>query len=263
MEEIKITLETLYDILRNEKKREDLQKLNQTFFLDVVSYLKEKKILLNGQLIAVNRGSFITSIRKLAKDNQMANNTIVHFLKMLKADTMIETRSDPQKTIITICNYEKYQDNLKNTDTAIDTGIDTPTDTPTDTPPSLPLQSSSSLSSLNLRNNDNKGVAMTIFVSFRKKFPSDKINSDNVVFDYIRGWLRDYKDDFKIINAINELKIDSTSKAWQIDKALRALIDKPQGKMAYEKEYIPEKEKPDWASFKEGMKIAKSIFKEK
>ncbi len=49
MEEIKITLETLYDILRNEKKREDLQKLNETFFLDVVNYLKEKKSLLGSK----------------------------------------------------------------------------------------------------------------------------------------------------------------------------------------------------------------------
>lgn len=46
MDAIKITLETLYDFLRNEKKREDLQKLEETFFLDVVSYLKEKKMLL-------------------------------------------------------------------------------------------------------------------------------------------------------------------------------------------------------------------------
>src|SRR3989338_5353305 len=43
MEEINITLETLYDILRNEKKREDLQKLSETFFFDVVQYLREKK----------------------------------------------------------------------------------------------------------------------------------------------------------------------------------------------------------------------------
>lgn len=42
MDSIKITLETLYDILRNEKKREDLQKLESTFFEDVVHYLKEK-----------------------------------------------------------------------------------------------------------------------------------------------------------------------------------------------------------------------------
>ncbi len=49
MEDIKITLETLYDILRNEKKREDLQKLEASFFIDVVSYLREKKALLESK----------------------------------------------------------------------------------------------------------------------------------------------------------------------------------------------------------------------
>lgn len=42
MEEIKITLETLYDILRNEKKREELQKLENTFYQDVANYVKDK-----------------------------------------------------------------------------------------------------------------------------------------------------------------------------------------------------------------------------
>ncbi|PIN76866.1 hypothetical protein COV17_00655 [Candidatus Woesearchaeota archaeon CG10_big_fil_rev_8_21_14_0_10_36_11] len=49
MDTIRITLETLYDILRNEKKREDLQKLEETFFIDVVSYMKEKKALLDSK----------------------------------------------------------------------------------------------------------------------------------------------------------------------------------------------------------------------
>ena len=49
MENIKITLETLYDILRNEKKREDLQELEDTFFIDVVSYLREKVELLESK----------------------------------------------------------------------------------------------------------------------------------------------------------------------------------------------------------------------
>jgi len=44
--DIKITLETLYDILRNEKKREDLQEVDPAFFVDVVSYVREKKVLL-------------------------------------------------------------------------------------------------------------------------------------------------------------------------------------------------------------------------
>ncbi len=46
MENIKITLETLYDVLRNEKKKEDLQKLDASFFFDVVNYLREKQALL-------------------------------------------------------------------------------------------------------------------------------------------------------------------------------------------------------------------------
>ena len=49
MTEIKITLETLYDMLRNEKKREDLQKLPDTFFVDLVQYLREKQALLTTQ----------------------------------------------------------------------------------------------------------------------------------------------------------------------------------------------------------------------
>ncbi len=46
MAEIKLTLETLYDMLRNEKKHEDLQKLPDTFFLDLIYYLNEKQALL-------------------------------------------------------------------------------------------------------------------------------------------------------------------------------------------------------------------------
>ena len=52
MEDIKVTLETLYDILRNEKKREDLQQLEKTFFIDVVSYLREKKALLDSKKVS-------------------------------------------------------------------------------------------------------------------------------------------------------------------------------------------------------------------
>jgi DNA replication initiation complex subunit (GINS family) len=47
-EDIAITFETLYDILRREKSREELQELNLTFFDDVVSYLKDKQKLSEG-----------------------------------------------------------------------------------------------------------------------------------------------------------------------------------------------------------------------
>jgi DNA replication initiation complex subunit (GINS family) len=44
---ITITYDTLFEILRNEKTKEDLQKLHSTFFNDVVSYLNEKQNNLN------------------------------------------------------------------------------------------------------------------------------------------------------------------------------------------------------------------------
>ena len=41
--DITVTYDTLFEILRNEKTKEDLQKLHSAFFQDVVSYLTEKQ----------------------------------------------------------------------------------------------------------------------------------------------------------------------------------------------------------------------------
>lgn len=46
MGEVKITLTTLFELLKREKDREDLQKLDETFFNDVIDYLATKKALL-------------------------------------------------------------------------------------------------------------------------------------------------------------------------------------------------------------------------
>ncbi len=42
-QEIVISYDTLFEILRNEKTKEDLQKLSESFFNDVVNYLNEKQ----------------------------------------------------------------------------------------------------------------------------------------------------------------------------------------------------------------------------
>ncbi len=41
--EINITYETLYELLRREKSKEELQKLDESFFRDVIDYLREKQ----------------------------------------------------------------------------------------------------------------------------------------------------------------------------------------------------------------------------
>jgi len=46
---ISITYEFLYELLRKEKFRKELQKLDENFFKDVINYLEEKKTILMSQ----------------------------------------------------------------------------------------------------------------------------------------------------------------------------------------------------------------------
>jgi len=66
--EINITYETLFELLRREKTREELQKLNMSFFSDVVNYLKEK----NDALILPKNDIFAAEERRKA-ETQMEN----------------------------------------------------------------------------------------------------------------------------------------------------------------------------------------------
>ena len=48
-QEIVITYETLFDLLQRERERAELQKLEPTFFSDTISYIKEKKKILDAK----------------------------------------------------------------------------------------------------------------------------------------------------------------------------------------------------------------------
>jgi DNA replication initiation complex subunit (GINS family) len=47
--EIKVTFEVLFDLLRNEKSRESIQKLDSSFYTDVKNYILEKSSLMESQ----------------------------------------------------------------------------------------------------------------------------------------------------------------------------------------------------------------------
>lgn len=47
--EVIITYESLYELLRREKSRPELQQLNEDFFKDILKYLEDKKAILNSQ----------------------------------------------------------------------------------------------------------------------------------------------------------------------------------------------------------------------
>src|SRR3989344_5023251 len=49
VQEVVITYETLFELLKREKERIELQKLEPTFFSDTISYIKEKKKILEAK----------------------------------------------------------------------------------------------------------------------------------------------------------------------------------------------------------------------
>ncbi len=72
MGEVRVTYETLFDLLRREKARNELQVLDKGFFEDVVSYLKEKEGMLEKASFSVGEKEKIRiqlkNVRKILKE---------------------------------------------------------------------------------------------------------------------------------------------------------------------------------------------------
>ena len=87
---------------------------------------KNNRKRINGQIIELNRGQLSHSIRFLAIRWDWSISRVNRFLKRLKIETMIETENETGQNIITICNYENYQDFNKYRDTVNETPYETP-----------------------------------------------------------------------------------------------------------------------------------------
>lgn len=76
MNEVKITYETLFDLLHREKAKEELQELDSTFYADVIFYLEGKFSLLKGS--GVQSGLFGAS------ESEKIKIQVVNIKKLLK-----------------------------------------------------------------------------------------------------------------------------------------------------------------------------------
>lgn len=81
------------------------------WWLDLImlANFKESKILLNGELRTIERGTFHTSELKLSARWSVSRTSVNKFLTLLENDKMITTIKDKKGTTITICNYNDYQ----------------------------------------------------------------------------------------------------------------------------------------------------------
>lgn len=72
---------------------------------------QDNKIMFDGALLEVKRGEKVTSIRQLTDKWGWSNSKVTRFLKALESDGMITRKSDTKKTVISVINYDKYQNN--------------------------------------------------------------------------------------------------------------------------------------------------------
>lgn len=70
----------------------------------------DHKVMSQGKMIDLKRGSLITSIRHLADRWGWSKDKTLNFLNVLEEDAIIKKESDTKRTVISIVNYAKYQD---------------------------------------------------------------------------------------------------------------------------------------------------------
>ncbi len=104
----------------------DPEKLRAWLDLLIRASYHDSKLVKGGRLVRVTRGQVFTSQKALAAAWGWDRKTVRGFLELLKADEMVDFTTDSSGatgyTLVTICNYKKWQDNDKSeTDTQPDT----------------------------------------------------------------------------------------------------------------------------------------------
>ena len=70
---------------------------------------RDKQIIFDGKPLTVGEGQRITSYRKLANRWNWSVERVKRYLKLLETLGMIKRESDNRKTLLTIVNYSKFQ----------------------------------------------------------------------------------------------------------------------------------------------------------
>lgn len=99
---------------------QDAGRLGAFFWLVARAAWKPVPFDISGKIITLERGQLCTSRSLLAKAWGWSPSAVERFLTRLKTEQMIEQATGQGKSVITICNYEKYQS--VNSDTGQATG---------------------------------------------------------------------------------------------------------------------------------------------
>lgn len=71
---------------------------------------KEAKVLFDGNLVLVNKGQFLTSVRKFAEKVGCTRRKAENLLELFEKDNMIHRQRYKRGTLLSVVNYSVYQD---------------------------------------------------------------------------------------------------------------------------------------------------------
>ena len=78
---------------------------------------KEAKVLFDGDLIFINKGQFVTSVRKFAEKVGCTRRKAEKLLELFECDGMIRREKCKRGTLLTVENYSFYQNTRDSEDT--------------------------------------------------------------------------------------------------------------------------------------------------
>lgn len=152
---------------------EDADKLKAWLDILLMVNHEEKKILVNGQLVTIQRGERLTSIKKLAERWGWTRHRVMRFLSLLEEDNMCTTNRTPYGTTLKVVNYAEYQGFLRAKRTGVDTTDGTPNGTPLDTTDGTPLDTQTITNNTSL-NTSSKNDKTFFSAPAQKKLPPAK-----------------------------------------------------------------------------------------
>jgi hypothetical protein len=100
----------VYRDLQNHWLSQDFEKLGWWVDLLLSANHKDTKVLVGIRLIDLKKGQLLASSERLAERWHRAKRTVQNFLDLLESEQMISRCSSRKVAIITICNYESYQE---------------------------------------------------------------------------------------------------------------------------------------------------------
>lgn len=115
-------------LLSNPIVMKDCEHLAIWVYLLLHATHKEMNVIFNGKKIMLKSGQLITGARAIANDLEINKDKVQRVLNEFKTDTQIDTLVSLKGRLITILNWEKYQNCDTHTDTQLIHNCDT-TDT--------------------------------------------------------------------------------------------------------------------------------------